>query len=133
MLIPIKADKLFALDYKEEHYRDISFEKLQWWRDLEDRIIPCATILEATLVTLDAFDRAQKLTQSDDNRLHQGINAAPDVKFSYFRSRKALVEALRLSASGLRQRIHGALNLVGYLPFGEVDLLTGYSWKAHLS
>ena len=113
MLTSVKADRLFALDYKEDHYRDISFGKLQWWRDLEDQVLPCTSILEATLVSLDVFDRAERMIQHDGHHAQQSSDAVSSARPSYFRSRKALVEALRLSALSLQQRIHGALSLVG--------------------
>ena len=96
---------MFALDYKGNHYLDISFEKLQWWRDLEDRIMPTTSVLEATLDllnTLDGIDVDTTLKPIDSTS--STVKVRSQVRF--FRSRKSVVKAFMTSAGGLKKRVH---------------------------
>jgi len=95
------ADKLFALDMSTDHFRDISFEKLQWWRDLEDRIMPLTSILQASADVLDVLESVQAT-----------MPQASEIQALSFASRKGLLTALRTSGIGLQKRIHGALSLL---------------------
>ena len=109
----MQAERLFALDYKGNHYLDVSFEKLQWWSDLEDRVIPVASILEATLDLLNTLDEIDVRMQPAQSSLPAMRNAATRrFQTRFFKSRQGIVKALMTSATGLKKRMHGALSLV---------------------
>jgi hypothetical protein len=111
----IQAEKLFVANIDAEEYLDISFKKLQTWRDLEDRVMPLASMFQAQLDLLD-------ILQEIDNRFAEAASTstttAPDgrevlsVKSKFFHSRKGPVKALMASSTGLQKRIHGVLNLL---------------------
>jgi hypothetical protein len=91
---------------EDEEYLDISFNKLQSWRDLEDRIMPLASIFQALSDLLDVLE-----VIDEKFRANLSGNQLP-LQTNFFRSRKGAVKALMTSARGLQHRIHGVLSLV---------------------
>jgi Mg2+ and Co2+ transporter CorA len=106
---------LFVANIDGEEYVDISFKKLQLWRDLEDRIMPLTSMFQVLLDLLETLEkvdqrfaarsRTDELNMSSDSSASKG-------KTDFFRSRKGAVKALMASASGLQKRIHGVLGLL---------------------
>lgn len=95
---------------EDEEYLDISFNKLQSWRDLEDRIMPLASIFQALSDLLDVLEVI-------DNKFCANLNGNQlPLQTNFFRSRKGAVKALMTSARGLQHRIHGVLSLVKQSP-----------------
>jgi hypothetical protein len=102
---------VFTADILEgNNYLDISFEKLQSWRDLEDQVIPLTSIFQATQDLLQELEKmAIRFVERTDRRVTQ---ANGQVQINFFSSRRSITQALMASATGLQKRIHGVLNLV---------------------
>jgi hypothetical protein len=111
ILIAGKSERLFAADIGANNSLDISFERLQYWRDLEDRVMPLSSMLRAKLGLLDALEQmsAKFAAETANSQNEHGF-----VQTNFFRARKSSVEALMASAIGLQKRIHGVLNLVSF-------------------
>jgi hypothetical protein len=106
---------------------EVSFDRLQWWRDLEDRILPLETVLAAQVKLLEAL-------QVIDNR-HIPLSSTKNSKQlvtpaifpqNFFKSRQTAIGELSCSAAILQKRIHGVLALVScsyapLLPYNAPD------------
>lgn len=93
---------------------DVRFEKMQWWRDLEDHIMPLESIFAANLKVLEALELVDNIlrTASSGNAYNQ-TDVTPMLPLNLFASRQNHVRSHMASAAGLQKRMHGALNLVG--------------------
>lgn len=102
---------MFTADILEgNHYLDISFEKLQSWRELEDQVIPLPSIFQATQ---DLLQKLEKMALRFVQRSNAGMLLEDgQLQVNFFSSRRSITQALVASATGLQKRIHGVLNLV---------------------
>ena len=74
--------------------------------------MPTTSILEATIGLLDALDQLDvDLTPTEPSK----GESKGQSRIRFFKSRKSVVKALTISASGLKNRIHGAVSLVSSL------------------
>ncbi|KAJ9615175.1 hypothetical protein H2200_001249 [Cladophialophora chaetospira] len=107
-------ENLFAQDM-EDLQLDVRFDRMQFWRDLEDRLAPLEPLFLALLSQLEVLQRCDTfLTHANQTG---GVAGAEErslkaLPAEYFRSRMNLVKGLMTSAQGLQKRIHNASRLV---------------------
>jgi hypothetical protein len=101
---------------------DVRFDRMQFWRDFEDRLVPLEAHFSCLLSQLEMLQRCDTFlthanqtggTRDTEERSLKTIPA------QYFASRVAAVKALMASAHTLSKRVHNASRLVSIPSFPD--------------